>query len=640
MHVLSHFSTRYALTRRAKKIRREIERICSVMAPTTPSQVIIATETLSYGVNMAVHDVILYGTEFYTQTRFGDLITEPLSACAFHNMVGRAGRLGKTRGTASVYIMVPRNQDPAGILKDYYLEIFPPESRLYVRDDRSVQLKAENSLFLAVLKRNESEDPCWMYATLGASDFSYPFVRSVLDALRHLNISSGATLSASRASIPWESLLDLLGFSLYAGQFLRTRSDTKELERFSCALQRILNDCLKDTLGLVDREGDKNKVYRITPRGEAIIDTGTEIQTVEPLLTIVASFHNAWKNSQGYRPFPTEFYILCLLAQNEVFRQYIYYAPECRGRDFAKDWPEQIASANHQTVFTIFVESIKRIKGFSSEEAFGLAEGVQTILKEWEPLRKINSAYPNGAIDSLLRFFNGIIAWINLEDRSLVDTRLEGHELPDQFRSRMQGFRQFTELLHMKTLFLSKLLAKNTKVEELFKAEDERNLHLIASRLRLGCTSEAIPLFWPFSSDVIRKEAAKFLNNGITPSGLLSAGNPEKLVEKSVEIAPNKLKMLHQDLERFVKKEFGELKEEMTLVPGDDNDLRRKVIRRLWEEMETMFYTGVEEFRKKSGPKVGFDDLLRECMDFNNLQPDSPRRTDVVLGACRATGEV
>lgn len=620
-----------------KKIRREIENICSTITPNTPSQVIVATETLSYGVNLAIHDVILLGTEFYCQTRGRELTMEGLSTCAFHNMAGRAGRLGKTGGDAHVYIMVPQHIDPLGIIKTYYTKVYPAQSRLYVNDDRAVQLKAENSLFLPILKpkkelnNGDADDRCWMYSRLGALNFSYPFVRSVLDALRHLNIPTRTVSSSSKTAISCERLLELVSYTLFAWQSLRVRNDAGELERFNCAIRRILDDCTKDTLSLVELAEGKTNLYMITPRGEAIIDTGTEIHTVEPLLSIVAEVQKAWVSMQPEGKFPTDLYILCLIAQNEVFRQYIYYAPECKGRDFDRKWPEQIATANRQSVFASFVKAIGEIEALNPEEANTLAVSLRSILDEWEPIRAINAAYPKGATDSLLRFFNGIVAWINLEERSSVDALIEGPELPEQFRSRMQGFRQFTDLLNIKTLFLAKMLVTDKKGEGVFGTDDERNMHMLASRLRLGCTAEAIPLFWPFSSDVLRQQAAKFLRNGITPSKLLSIADPHNLVKKSVEISPNKLDELRVDLEKFAKKEFNELQAVMTIGTAMDPDIKRQASHQLWKKMHTYFLQSIAQFRSSDQTQMNFDSLLRECFDFGRLHADPNESTEPIL---------
>ncbi len=609
-----------------KKIRLEIESICSTISSETPSQVVFATETLSYGINLAVHDVILLGTDFHTQTRLREHQIQRLSTCAFHNMAGRAGRLGKIGGMeAHVYIIAPYDHgDAFKIIKDFYMSIDPVKSQIYVRDDRNVQLDAEDNPFLIV---DKSDDPCAKYATLGALDFSYPYVRSVLDALRHLNTSDSET----KTPVDYESLRALFVRTLYSGQCLMLENP-RERELFGCALRRILDDCAKPALHLVevDASDPKRKFYTITARGEAIIDTGTEVHTVEPLLKMVRQIHAVWRDLHGDQPFPTDLYVLCLIAQHEVFRQYIRYTPECKGGDDQKDWPRAIATSNRAAVFEAFSEAVSKTEAFSSEEAKTLAGALRGVLDAWDPIRKIPSGYLNGASDSLLRFFNGIIAWINGEERAVVDKLIEGHELPEAYRARMESFRRFTELLNTKTLFLSKMLATDKTGDLLFQPDDERNMHQLASRLRLGCTAQAIPLFWPFSSDFRRREAVKLLNANITPSRLLSVAEPEKLVENSVEIVPHKLDNLRQDLEKYAKKEFAELQEEWTGVPAPD--AKREAIHRLWKDLNKRFAESVVTYRQSKEEHVHFDTLLRDCLDFSQLQFDSDELITTTLG--------
>src|SRR5205814_2135406 len=114
-------------------------------------------------------------------------------------------------------------------------------------------------------------------------------------------------------------------------------------------------------------------------------------------------------------------------------------------------------------------------------------------------------------------------------------------------------------------------------------------------------------LFWPFSSDVLRKQAKKFVSHGLTPSRILSTGDPHKLVEKSVEIPPDKLDKLREDLERFAKKEFSELQAEMTLADSHEQNLKRQSLRKLWEKMNLVFPKSIEQFRGSAGSAVNFD---------------------------------
>jgi hypothetical protein len=612
-----------------KKIRFEIENICATILPDAPSQVIFATETLAYGVNLAVHDVILLGIHFHTQTRFREHRFEQLATSAYHNMAGRAGRLGKTSGkNAHVYIIAPRSVDGFDIVKNYYLDIEPAKSKLYVRDDRDVQLRAEDNPFRSL---NPSDDPCSQYVGLGASDFSYPFVRSIIDILRHLNTIDAVSVSDHKTAIDIETLLEMLGGTLYARQRIRPRKDEKEPLRFRCAIQLILNDCSQVSLQLVDAREGHPTLYTITQRGEAIIDTGTEIDTVQPLLKIVGDFHTKWDDVCKDRTFPTDLYILCILAQNEIFRQYIYYVPECKGGDAQKDWPEQIADENRERVLDAFIQSLRRITDFHLADAEAFAKAARDILDNWEPIRKIRSAYVNGATDSLLRLFNGIIAWINLEERTVVDGFMEGRLLPDAYKGRIQGFRQFTDILNVKTVFLSKMLATGKVSSRSFGPDEERSLHLLSARLRLGCTTQAIPLFWPFSSDFRRREAAKLLNADITPNQLLAVADPQKLLQSSIGIAPSKLDQLREDLERYAKKEFMELQAVMTEIRT--SDAKREASQQLWQEVNRNLTESIRMFQGFDDISVDFDGLLRELLDFRSMSDDNGETLSPILSS-------
>src|SRR5690606_28434460 len=102
---------------------------------TVEPEVIFATETLTYGVNLAIADVIITGTRYNTRNRRGELIEEDLSLSSYHNMAGRAGRLGKVFHLSNVYIALYEDQYPMDIVERYYSFIDPVRSRIFVKDD-------------------------------------------------------------------------------------------------------------------------------------------------------------------------------------------------------------------------------------------------------------------------------------------------------------------------------------------------------------------------------------------------------------------------------------------------------------------------------------------------------------------------
>ncbi len=603
-----------------RKIRFEIETICSDIKLDTPSQIIFATETLSYGVNLAVQDVILVGTEFYSQTRFRELQIEWLSTSAYHNMVGRAGRKGKIIDgrTAHAYIMVPDNTKPISLVRSYYKGIEPAQSRLYVIDDKNVQYNAENNCF-GILREDTS--PCAKYASLGASDFSYPFVRTVLDALRHLNTEGSNGSGDSNTGVNKDTLIkNLLSMTLYAHQYLSPNGETTQRERelFNCAVERILDDCATPKLELVKVDESKRS-YFITPLGESIIDTGTEISTVEPLLEIVRKLNEAWKQFYANKEFPTDLYLLGIIAQREVFRQYIRYAPECK-KVKLRNWPEQLAAENFKRVLKLSMEALEKI-GVPKEESESLAECLRrNILDKREWIGQVEANYLHGASDSLLRLFSGIIAWINGEERTLVYKQIEGNELGEAYEGKMQKFRQFTELLNFKILFLSKMLSKLRSGELSLGIEAEKNLHILASRLRFGCTAEAVPLFWPSSSNISRPEAAKLLAAKGTPSRFLAVAKPQDIIPNSLEILPRKLKLLREDLEKHAYNKFKELEDEMIIMPIEEqNQQKREAARSLFEDIGTLFKKSIKQFSVSNTEENDFDGLLRQHLNFPEL---------------------
>src|SRR5207244_3017550 len=142
------------------------------VGPEEPSQVIFCTETLSYGVNLALNDVVILGTKFNSSSRWRRREVRPLPACDYHNMAGRAGRLGKTprNEKSGVYVLVPRDGKPyANVVQQYYKDIPKLESRLFVGEDMEKQ--RENALDQASWL-NGGVGPCDKFGSLKATDFT------------------------------------------------------------------------------------------------------------------------------------------------------------------------------------------------------------------------------------------------------------------------------------------------------------------------------------------------------------------------------------------------------------------------------------------------------------------------------------
>src|SRR5262249_27561830 len=143
---------------------------------------------------------------------------------------------------------------------------------------------------------NQGRKGCDRFGGLKATEFSYPFVRSVLDVLRHLNYTTSESPKVDHKEAVWVAQIeDFFNLSLYRHQRLATEDrlpepgpptggENREQLLFRCAIRSVLNDCAGRDLGLIVPTGGGEPKYVIEGRGEAIVDTGTELRTIAPLL--------------------------------------------------------------------------------------------------------------------------------------------------------------------------------------------------------------------------------------------------------------------------------------------------------------------------------------------------------------------
>ena len=611
-----------------RKVRERIELLCRSVASECRTEIIVATETLSYGVNLGVNDVILVGTMFHSQTRMRVFQDEALAICAYHNMCGRAGRLGYRTETPGVYVLTATHEKPIDVVKKYYLKHDRAVSRIFVSEDRQALLRLESNRFAQL---DIADGPCGKYTGLGPLDLSYPFVRSVLDALRHLNMRTDPTVGdlSARRPVDLDTVLEFFNSTAYVKQTADPAGEERELELFRCAVQQTLEGCSEKPLHLVKKTmAARETVYAITPRGEAVIDTGTELRTVAPVLRLVGEMESLWSDSEARMP--VELYVLCLLGQQEIFRRCLRYAPECR-RKPQRGWPGPIVTQNRGAILADLRESLSRC-GEPSGRSKAMAAQIRKVLDGWQPIGSVSAAYTNGGTDSVVRFFNAFIAWVNGDELANVMGHVENTVVGSEYGGRLQGWRRLTELLSWKALFLAKMLSTAKAEDVAFEAAQERELHCLAARLRLGCTAEAVPLFWPQSSDLKRRHAVLLIKEGMTPGRIASLSGPQQSLEQLFPtILPDIFDELRRDLEGLARKEFLELRSEMTAVPAGSPRSQR--VHMLWNRMAELFEDSVEAFTERTDGRVDFDGKLRASLDPGSWGEEDEAREELGRGA-------
>ena len=229
------------------------------------SEILFATETLFYGVNLATDCVILTSPR-WPRERPGEFEIEntELSSNEFHNILGRAGRPGMCVHTLpKAVVCIPSweyisYQDRIHTMVDQYYgseSIHPTAPRI-------------SSLFALTDVRASRENRIQALERI-----SYPTFRFVMDALRHLGGQHGTYVFV-------EDIFALLRKTVF---FNSQQCSTEDAESL---VKKVLE--VSAEAGLVDRHESK---YKIKLEAEALIDTGTKWQSVSPMTKWLDSLH-------------------------------------------------------------------------------------------------------------------------------------------------------------------------------------------------------------------------------------------------------------------------------------------------------------------------------------------------------------
>jgi len=586
-------------------VRREIEMICGEhRTREQPSQILLATETLSYGVNLAIHDVVFLSFRFPMTTRQQQMERAPLSLSTFHNMAGRGGRLGKVEDElVRVYILLSGVDAPEELLR-YYRTIEPVTSKLFVKDDREAVERLESP----------GGKPARGSPHLPIYGLSDPFVRGVLDALRHSNLTAGSETRVSRLEPQSEqSVLEFFLDSLYAEQFLRVHpAGSMEHERFSRAVSCVLEGCVGPPLDLIRRTEEVSRRYAITPRGEAVINTGVGVRSIVSLLTLVKKIRSVAKNVLMRSQVPGELYLIAILAQPEVYEPLVVRTPEFRRLGGPRASLGDLRAARDRAI-NLVSETLKQLGFHHKNEAPMMAHQLRLIFDSevFDDVfqSQVPEIYLYGAAPTLIRFFSGVVAWLSGAELRASLTHIEKGSGAQGSGGgvTIEGWRKFTEQLGWRMIFLAKILSAEGGEAEPISPDEQRDLYILATRLRLGCPASAIPFFGQRAVAVTRRKVLSLITSGLTASEALS-----RELQSVQGFNREKLDALRGGLGRYAVNELRRTAAEMTLL--DASTPLARAAQRLWQALASqIFPASVAGFLGARGDVLGFDAALREA---------------------------
>ena len=518
------------------------------------SEVIIATETLSYGVNLAIDDVGILSLEFPASERNQEFGATPtrLSRCAFNNMCGRAGRLNqKSDVTASVYIWPITGQELSirMLASEYYTDNGASliSSKIVHGEDKEAYDKIKTF-------NRQSRAPLLL---------TYPFTKCVLDGLKFAGGAPGLSGATRRSDTTFEEIGD--EFIRHLMYFYEHGENVKDIERLRECVEFVIDAAMDPAFELVQRSG---RGYKITQLGSSIIDTGTEISTLEPLKSSLHLLLRIWHET-GLE-LPVEALLLPIIVQNEAHRQVIASMPEVRG--------VSTDEKNRPMMLAWLVEKFAGL-GFPPE----CVAQLDAFLLECDLNPRhapISDATSREVHDGCLRLFCGLLMWVSGNTISQTQSAIGaiGH-LPGRKLEIATNFATLADRISWKLAFLTNLLrySKLTGDTRLLQTKARR----LVTRLQLGCAEDALPFLVRSGnekSEVSRRIAHELLGRGATAKAI--GGGAFELDSYPMGLQAS----IRRQIRRFMTDSFARIKDEFVYSSSTDDD----ICRNYWEYANTV----------------------------------------------------
>ncbi len=509
------------------------------------SEVIIATETLSYGVNLALDDVAILSLEFPASERNQEFGASPtlLSRCAFFNMCGRAGRLNQEgTGTAAVYVWPITSQSTAArrLVAHFYCADSEDQmgSKIVHGEDKEA--------YERIIKSKRIDQAPLL--------FSYPFTKTVLDGLRFTGGAPGLNGATRRNDATLEELEDeFTGELLYSHEH---GDNVRDTERLRASVKLIIDASQAPSFELVQQNG---RGFKITNLGSSIIDTGTEITTLEPLKKALQTMLAQWRPAEDDGTPPVETLLLPIIVQNEAHRQVIGGMSEIRG--------DASIGENRESMLKWIVANFSAI-GFTE----AVTQKISVFLRECDDDPRgapVPDATAVEVHDACLRLFCGLLMWVTGQPISQIQETLKNLGVIAGRRTDIAtNFATLADRISWKLSFVTNLMrfSKATGDTRILQTKARR----LTTRLRLGCAENALPLLDKAGNQkalVSRKLAHALLQRGATPKSISSGEfdlDPYTIEQRSA---------IRRQVRDYMRESFHSLKSEFvysSAIGGND----------------------------------------------------------------------
>lgn len=576
-------------------LRRAVERLFAVKGGDNDRhKILLTTETLTYGVNLTASCVILYTTTWSREdvhdpfAPAGDYQVD-LTQNEYHNLLGRAGRLGRQRRAVltEAIICVPQRElsnteEREKFLRQYYTSqpIGRPASGAVTAKD------------FATLKFDSESKTYDLESGKQLSGFTYPCFRTVMDALRAVGGQTGATsgqvMNMLEDTVAYQSLKDVAG-KPDLGKRRRFTSMVSHVLRLAADYQRTEGQGLPlvETLG----DGGDRQRFAIALPGSALIDTGTRLESVEPI--------SRWLDTirQTVPSAPIELLIVGFLCTPDFLKTGVDITAERSAQEPAVDRLQRLKleldNILNAELSTLVPDSVKR--RIIIDEIIIQGERAIPVIK---PVRLMPIA--------IMRLVTQILIWLRGGSVDEIE-RIGNHGYPSPVASQIQP--KHAERLYYLCIMCYRYFDKwDGKFVEGHKSQLPR----LALRLKFGLPLKAIPLFNAFSSEGLLPR------EGVTRLSEQIASALELLDQRTISARDGCRKLIDEDA--------------LNVKTVDD---AARIVQKFYEQqLVTVFglmserYEGEAQFL--AGAKsIAISSFLSACG-----KPQSLQVVDAILGLC------
>lgn len=539
------------------------------------AQFVFATETLTYGINLAADCVILLDLQFGRMDPGGAAMRyRNLEGTTFHNMLGRVGR-----PQYDVHVGAPtplalictgkgnhNREEISKMLEMYYAELPLPAGKA---------VRRSNLLLPKDISRAQDGER-------SLDRYSYGTFRAVMDGLRHQARTNGDSYTAPQDIV-----------TLMHGTVFATTCSTAEKASISTVVTSLLHAASREPNMELVATGHAGETFAIRPQAEALIDTGTTWKSVRPIREWLLHIENLRGTAENHAV-PVELLLpgfivsidLWIIARTFCWENDRYLTP-------------QEASENEQLTLGLMRREVDLLA------APVVAAQFCALLPQFVDTQDLDGILdPSRKRAAVYRLATAMFRWLRGAAKDEVDVLSLANPTianPDQ-----QDLAVFQAKIYERAAWLSVMCLRFFGAAHgTLSPEHVRELFRLSLRLRHGVSADGLPFIQNGSPEagLSRVEVSNLLNKGVRPSSILRSAEPVAQVSAALPEGDDPLakvsraKQIVSDVLSFYRTEVSDL------VSAISNDRVRDFIDKL--QLVTLLNPNVVDRREQATSRVG-----------------------------------